>query len=134
MKLLGRVSAVLYRLGIGRRAGATQILLLTTKGAKTAQVRTHPLAWFPDGEEAWLVVASFGGSALHPAWYRNLVAHPEQVSIEVGNRKLRVTPQLLEGPEREDRWGRIVAAAPNFGDYAQRTDRVLPVVRLTPAV
>ena len=58
-------------------------LVLTTTGAKTGQPRETLLGSFPDGDDAWLIVASFGGNAKNPAWYHNLAAHPDQVQIEV---------------------------------------------------
>jgi F420H(2)-dependent quinone reductase len=62
-----------------RRSGdkfqGMDLLYLTTVGAKTGQKRRSTVARLPDGEEAWLVVASAGGSARHPAWYHNIAAH-----------------------------------------------------------
>ena len=55
-------------------------LVLTTTGAKTGQPRETLLGSFPDGDDAWLIVASFGGNAKNPAWYHNLAAHPDQVA------------------------------------------------------
>jgi deazaflavin-dependent oxidoreductase (nitroreductase family) len=55
-------------------------LLLTTVGARTGLRRTVILGGFPDGEDAWLVVASNGGAATHPAWFLNMARHPEQVA------------------------------------------------------
>src|SRR2546425_598349 len=37
-------------------------VLLTTVGARTGHERTHVLGGFPDGEDAWLVVASKDGT------------------------------------------------------------------------
>src|SRR5436305_14279774 len=67
------------------------VLFLTTIGRKSGQPHQTPVAWFPDGDDAWLVVASASGSARNPSWYLNLAAHPDQVSIELPGRKLRVT-------------------------------------------
>ncbi|MDQ6771820.1 MAG: nitroreductase family deazaflavin-dependent oxidoreductase [Candidatus Dormibacteraeota bacterium] len=126
------LNVCLYRLlrGAGMKG---RMLLLTTVGARSGAERTTPLAWFPDGDEAWLIVASAGGSTRHPAWYTNLARNSGRVWIEVGDRKLRVRPESLHGPERAERWQRIVAASPNFAGYERRTDRELPVIRLTPA-
>jgi deazaflavin-dependent oxidoreductase (nitroreductase family) len=78
-----------------RRKGYTfmgmDVLFLTTIGRRTGQRRQTPVAWFPDGEDAWLIVASAAGSAHNPAWYHNLAAHPDQVWIELSQRQLRVT-------------------------------------------
>lgn len=120
-----------------RRKGGTfmgmNVLVLTTVGAKTGQRRETLLGSFPDGDEAWLVVASFGGSAKNPAWYHNLAAHPDQAEVEVDGRRVDVTATQLSGADREAAWERIVAAAPRYAGYATKTDRVIPVIRLTVA-
>jgi deazaflavin-dependent oxidoreductase (nitroreductase family) len=110
------------------------ILVLTTIGARTGTERTHVLGGFPDGPDAWLVVASKGGAATHPAWFINLAKNPDKVWIQVGNRKLRASVEELEGAEREQAYARVVAVAPRYGDYLKKTDREIPVLRLTPAV
>jgi deazaflavin-dependent oxidoreductase (nitroreductase family) len=109
------------------------LLHLTTVGAKTGQKRQIPLARFPDGEDAWLVVASVGGSAHHPAWYHNIAAHPDQVWIEFGGRQLRVTPAQLDGDARAQAWQRITQIQPRYAGYQQKTDRAIPVIRLARA-
>lgn len=89
-----------------RRAGykfqGMNVLFLTTTGRKSGQPRETPVAWFPDGDDAWLVVASAAGTAANPAWYLNMAARPGQVWIELPSRKLRVTPEQLDGPRREE--------------------------------
>jgi deazaflavin-dependent oxidoreductase (nitroreductase family) len=109
------------------------VLFFTTIGSRTGERRETPVAWFPDGESAWLIVASAGGSAHNPAWYHNLAAHPDQVWIELPQRQLRVLPEQLEGADREERWKRIVQAQPRYAKYQEKTDRHLPVIRLVPA-
>jgi deazaflavin-dependent oxidoreductase (nitroreductase family) len=121
----------IYRLLRGR--GMSRMILLTTVGARSGQERTVPLAYFPDGRDAWLIIASAGGDARHPAWYRNLAAHPDRAWIEVGGRRVPVRAESLRGAEREERWMRITARASNFAGYQRSTDREIPVVRLTPA-
>jgi len=108
-------------------------LVLTTTGAKTGQPRETLLGSFPDGDNAWLIVASFGGNAKNPAWYYNLAAHPDQAQIEIGGRKVKVTAGQLTGEERADAWQRIVTASPRYAGYATKTDREIPIIRLTAA-
>src|SRR5205807_5089550 len=43
------------------------LLLLTTKGARTGQTRTNPLAYTRDGDH-FVVIASKGGSPENPDW------------------------------------------------------------------
>jgi deazaflavin-dependent oxidoreductase (nitroreductase family) len=93
----------------------------------------RPWPRFPDGEDAWLVVASAGGSAHHPAWYHNIATHPDQVWIEFGGRQLRVTPTQLDGDARAGAWQRITQLQPRYAGYEQKTDRAIPVIRLSRA-
>jgi len=109
------------------------ILVLTTIGAKTGQERSHILGGFPDGHDAWLIVASKGGAADHPAWFHNIVKNPDQVWVQVGNRKFRANVDSLTGQARVDAYQRVVDVAPNYGPYLKKTDREIPVLRVTPA-
>jgi deazaflavin-dependent oxidoreductase (nitroreductase family) len=124
-------NTAIYRLLGGRGMG--NLGILTTVGAKTGQKRSLPLAVFDGGKGAWWVVASKGGALEHPAWYRNLAKNPDLVELEVGGRRLKVTPQSLHGRERDAAWKTIVERSPNFGAYEKGTDREIPVIRLTPA-
>ena len=120
-----------------RRSGdkfqGMDLLYLTTVGAKTGQKRQSAVARFPDGEDAWLVVASAGGSAHHPAWYHDIAAHPDQVWIEFGGHQLQVTPEQLGGDARAQAWQRITQAQPRYVGYERKTDRAIPVIRLSRA-
>jgi deazaflavin-dependent oxidoreductase (nitroreductase family) len=106
-------------------------LLLTMVGAKTGRMRKQPVAYFPDGEDSWLVVASAAGAARHPAYYINMAKNPERIWIQVGRRKLRVKAESLRGASHEEAWRRIVAQSPGFQAYQDKTDRLIPIVRLT---
>jgi len=101
-------------------------------GAKSGQQRTVPLGGFPDGPDAWLVVASAGGAARHPAWFINMARHPEQIWVEVGKRKFRAHGESLQGERREEALGKIAAISPRYSSYQKKTDREIPIVRLTP--
>jgi len=83
--------------------------------------------------DSWLIVASAGGSAKHPAWYVNLAKNPDKVWVELGAERGRVRavrPESLKGEERERAWEEVVRLAPGYGKYAEQTDRVIPIVRL----
>src|SRR2546430_16098075 len=113
----------------GMFAGAP-ILLLTTIGAKSGERRTMPLAFTRDGD-SYVVIASKGGAPTHPAWFHNLVAHPE-VTIEVGGEKMSATARVAEGEERDRLFRAQAELMPNFDDYQKNTTRVIPVVVLEP--
>ena len=136
LKPLLNVQIARYR----RTAGPTPpvmmgfpVVLLTTTGAKTGHEHTTVLGGFADGDDAWLVVASKSGASTHPHWFINLAKNPDRVWLEVGNRKLRVVPDLLEGASREAALAKIAAIAPRYGEYPKKTDREIPVVRLRAA-
>ena len=124
--------ARLYRAS-GGRIGGHRTLLLTTVGARSGERRIASLRRFEEGSGRWLVVGSKGGAAEHPAWVFNLVRNPNQVWAEVDRDRFKVTPEVLVGEERAAAWRRIVAEAPQFGGYETKTDREIPVVRLTRA-
>jgi deazaflavin-dependent oxidoreductase (nitroreductase family) len=119
------------RRGRGKFMGM-DVLILHTVGRRSGQARETPVAWFADGEDARLIVASGGGSQ-HPDWYANLMAGSDQASIELpGGDAVPVTPHRLDGADREQAWQRIAAAQPRIAKYQSKSDREYPVVRLTP--
>jgi len=129
--LMSGMNALVFRLFSGRLFFGMQLLQLTTIGAKSGQERVTTLAYVPDGDNAWLITGSAGGAASHPAWYFNLARNPDRVWIRVGDRKIRVRPESLRGAERENAYRRFEATTKSYSGYPQRTDREIPVVRLT---
>ena len=131
-KLFVKGHVWLYQSSGGRRGSTMQgrkVLLLTTVGNKSGKSRTVPVVPFFDNGETY-VMASMGGAPEHPAWYKNLRAHPE-VGVQVGPDKWQARAVTVdEGPERDRLWKGIVAQMPNFGQYQQKTTRLIPVVRL----
>ncbi len=134
----GRVVRWVNRFAMGRirRSGGTfmgmNTLILTTVGRKSGQPRSTPVGWFagPD-DDRWIIVASAAGARSNPAWYLNLAAHPDRVTIELAGESIPVTARELHDTERDDTWATITAAAPRFAQYEQKTDRQLPVIELT---
>jgi deazaflavin-dependent oxidoreductase (nitroreductase family) len=108
------------------------LLLLTTTGRKSGLERTTPLGWASDGNGGWLIAASASGAANIPAWYRNLAAAPDQARIEVKGATIPVSAEQLHGAEREAAWETLATAIPRFRGYPKKTDREIPVIRLTP--
>ncbi len=120
-----------------RRSGdkfqGMDLVYLTTVGAKSGQKRQVTVSRFADGADAWLVIASVGGAAVNPAWYHNIAAHPDQVWAEIDGQQIRVNAQQLEGEERDVAWRRISEIQPRYAAYEKKTDRVIPVIRLSRA-
>ncbi|AWE51044.1 nitroreductase/quinone reductase family protein [Streptomyces nigra] len=121
-----------FRANKGRVGGPFEggrLLLLTTTGARTGRPHTTPVAYLPDGGERVLVIASAAGSSKHPAWFHNLVAHPE-VTVESGAFTYPARAVVLQGEERDRAFARAVEADPGWAAYQERTERVIPVVAL----
>jgi deazaflavin-dependent oxidoreductase (nitroreductase family) len=109
-----------------------EVLILNTVGRRSGQPRETPVAWFAGDDGAKLVVAS-GGGDLNPDWHANLVAHPDQASIELpGEDAVAVTPRVLAGAERERAWQVISAANPRMAKYQSKSERQYPIIRLDP--
>ncbi len=104
------------------------LLLLHTTGAKSGQERINPVAYVTDGDRL-VIVASKGGAPTHPQWYHNLLAHP-LVTVEVGTEKFQARAEVVSEPERTRLYAKMVAMMPVFGEYPQKTTRVIPVVAL----
>lgn len=107
--------------------GATMLLLHTT-GARTGAERVHPVLYQAKGEDV-VVFASYAGAPTHPAWYHNLVAHPE-VQVEIGGDTVAMVARVAEGAERDQLWERQKALVPSFAGYEEKTTRQIPVVVL----
>jgi deazaflavin-dependent oxidoreductase (nitroreductase family) len=107
------------------------ILLLTQTGRRTGQPRTTPLIYGTDGDDH-LVIASKGGAPHHPPWYLNLVAHPP-AEIQVRAERLAVTARTASEEEKPRLWQIMTAIWPNFDVYQSRTERIIPLVVLSPA-
>jgi deazaflavin-dependent oxidoreductase (nitroreductase family) len=106
------------------------LLLLHHTGAKSGRSRVNPLAYQSD-DGRYVVFASKGGAPTNPGWYHNLKAHPD-TTIEVGTDTIDVVASEATGEERERLFRTQAERVPQFGDYEKRTDRVIPVIVLTP--
>ena len=104
------------------------VLILTTKGARSGDVRENPLVYSRDGDH-YVIVASKGGAPTHPSWYHNLVKHPE-VTLEVGKEKFEAHAHIAYGDEYERLYTQHAGINPNFHDYRKKTTRKIPVVVL----
>lgn len=104
-------------------------ILLTSIGAKSEQARTNPLVAIPHREGLILVASNFGNTR-HPAWYFNLLAHP-QVEAAVGESRWQGTARLLAGEERAACWEAAAEAYPGYQLYERKAgEREIPVFLL----
>ncbi|WP_432890437.1 nitroreductase/quinone reductase family protein [Kribbella sp. CA-245084] len=118
------------RIGRGSKFMGFDALVLRTIGRKSGEERRTPVGWFPGADGSRLIVASAAGAPKNPAWYYNLAANPE-VLIDIDGTTIAVRAEQLHGAERAEAWERITAAAPRFAEYQVKTDRELPVIKLT---
>jgi deazaflavin-dependent oxidoreductase (nitroreductase family) len=132
-RLMG-VHTTVYRAtngAIGHRVpGAPPTLLLDHVGARSGTHRTSPLVYGEDGENL-ILVASKGGYPKNPAWYHNLMAHPDTI-VQVGPRRLAVHARAARPDERERLWGLMVGVYGGYETYRRRTEREIPLVVLEP--
>lgn len=118
-----------FRANQGKVGGQMEnmpVVLLTMTGAKSGRTITKPLVYTTDGERI-VVIASFAGAPHHPAWYHNLVAHPE-VTLEIGSKRFRARAEVTSGEERRRLFDRQAGQMPIFHDYQKKTSRQIPVV------
>lgn len=115
---------------VGRRLVDNDMLLLTTIGRVTGTSHTVPLLFLDDDPDV-VVIASWGGRPEHPEWFLNLEADP-RVEVELHRRRFHARARILEEPERSTWWDSAVAAHAGYAGYQAKTDRVIPLVRLSP--
>lgn len=113
---------------VGGQFEGANLLLLHTTGAKSGQPRVSPLAYF-DIDGKLIVIGSFAGAPVSPAWVYNLRANPS-ARVEVGTDAFDVTARELPTDERDDLFDKVTAAAPGFAEYQAKTSRVIPLFEL----
>ena len=106
------------------------VLLLNTTGRKSGKPRTVPLLYVRDGD-AFVVVASNGGSDYTPAWWLNLQSDP-QAEVEIGRERTQITARQASFDEHARLWPKFTSGFPGYAKYAAKTARKIPVVILEP--
>ncbi len=133
-KIVTGFHRTVYDLTKGKVTGKAMgmpVLKLTTVGRKSGERRTTMLTSPLVEADEMILVASFGGDDRHPAWYLNLVADPE-VEVEIEGSKHLMRARVADGAERTRLWDAVTAAHTNYADYQHKTDRLIPVVVLSP--
>ena len=105
------------------------LMILTTKGAKSGKPRVAIVTWTRDGD-AYVVAGSKGGAPTDPQWFENIRVNPE-VTIEAEGSTSKARASVAKGADRDKLWERHIARWPEFGEYPKKTDRVIPIARLT---
>jgi deazaflavin-dependent oxidoreductase (nitroreductase family) len=131
-----RIDPVLLKLSGGRVSTfpMAPIVALTVPGRRTGESRTTPLVYFTDEDEVVLIASSFGRER-HPAWYHNVMAHPE-VTLTVDGTDHRYVAREVAGPDRDRLYARAEKLYAGYADYeisAGAAGRTIPVIALRPA-
>ena len=120
-----------FRGGGGKVGGFTDVLLLHHTGARSGTQRVSPLAYQSVGE-GYAVFASKAGAQTNPAWFHNLIAHPD-TTVEVGAETVKVRARVAEPTERDVIYARQAERVPQFAKYEETAaPRKIPVVVLDP--
>ncbi|MEJ3653331.1 nitroreductase family deazaflavin-dependent oxidoreductase [Actinomycetes bacterium KLBMP 9759] len=114
----------------GHEQDGVRTLLLATTGRRTGVPRRNALIYGTSGDD-FVVVASKGGEDDHPAWFTNLQATPS-VGVQVGTRRFTARARVASPAERGPLWATMTGIFPLYDEYAQKTDREIPIVLLTP--
>lgn len=133
IRALSRIHARAYRISKGRildRLAGMPVLLLTTTGRRSGRARTATLTYFRDGGDL-LVIGSFGGSDLPPAWWLNLQRDP-RASVLIGGTTSKVTARAATAGEHDRLWPLVTETYSGYARYQERTARPIPIVLLTP--
>ena len=104
-------------------------LLLTVVGRKSGLPRTTPLLCVPDGD-TWLIAGSYFGGPVMPVWVVNLRTAGE-AGITWDREQIPVVATELHDADRDAAWQVMLRTWPNFARYEERTDRLIPVFRLS---
>jgi deazaflavin-dependent oxidoreductase (nitroreductase family) len=102
------------------------VIIVTMRGNKSGKVRKIALMRVEHNGE-YALVASKGGAPDNPVWYHNLVANPDEVTIQDGPQPFDARVREVSGEERRAWWERAVAAYPPYADYQKKTSREIPV-------
>ncbi len=126
MKAFNRKVIDEWRANDGKLSGPlakSQLILLTTIGARSGKPRTVVLGYRPHGDEL-VAIASDNGAPNDPAWYRNLLANNRTATVELGPEKFEVRARTAR-PEERDEYAPLV----DFLESQQKlTKREIPIV------
>lgn len=136
IKLLAHMQVWVYRLSGGRlwkKFNGGPVALFTMKGRHSGRQRTLPLVYARNGEQV-IIAASLGGMSTHPAWYHNMMAHPE-VEVQEGSHCRSMRVRQANASEEENLWPKLYEVYPDFAEYRERAGMVgrhIPLLVLAP--
>ena len=110
-KIMNKIVIPLYRFRILPLFGfGFRLLLLTTKGRKTGKKRRNPVEYFKIDDVIY-IVSGYGDKAF---WYKNIVANPNDVIVQVGFRSFHAKIDIIEGKDLEDFFRWLVVEKPKY--------------------
>jgi deazaflavin-dependent oxidoreductase (nitroreductase family) len=133
IRAMSRAHGGVYRVSGGRflgRVAGMPVLLLTTTGRRSGRLRTATLTYFREGGDL-VVIGSFGGSDLPPAWWLNLQRDP-RASVLIGRTTFRAEARAATAEDHDRLWPLVTKTNPGYAHYEKRTARPIPIVLLTP--
>jgi deazaflavin-dependent oxidoreductase (nitroreductase family) len=107
-------------------------VIVVNRGVRSGQLHRTPLMRVEAGGR-YLAVGSKGGAPKNPAWVANLRAD-SHVEVWDGPARGDYVAREITGEERASWWDRAVAAFPPYAEYQERTERLIPVFLLEPAL
>ena len=128
IKAMTRVHVFLNRLTGGRLFNSIRgvdVCFVTMTRARSRGTLTIPVMYVPY-REGVLLVASLGGAPRSPAWYHNLVKHPE-IEVRYRGRRMKLSARLAEPEEKSKLWPICDQHYAPYADYRKRTARDIPI-------
>ena len=114
---------------IGGQMGKFKVLILTTKGRKSGKIHSNAVGYF-ERDGGYVIVASNAGRVNNPGWYYNIKDKPDDVSIQVMDKNMKVKPEILSGERRKNIYSWVASIAPRYGEYEKKTNREIQLVFL----
>jgi deazaflavin-dependent oxidoreductase (nitroreductase family) len=137
MHTFWRLHRWLYRLSGGRFLWTPSskrgwgALHLTAIGRKSGDERSVIVGYLEDGPNL-VVLAMNGWDEGHPAWWLNLMEHPDAVVRLAHQAPRPVRARAAVGEERDRLWGHLAAVDPGIDALAARRATKADVVVLEP--
>ncbi len=112
--------APLYKLRVLPLLGVSnQIMLLTTKGRKSNEMRDTPIGYFRIDD----IIHVFSGWGKEANWYKNIMACPGEVYVQIGFRRFHALAELVQDPQELQRIiERLVRQDPRGAGYLMGWD------------
>ncbi|WP_028936855.1 nitroreductase family deazaflavin-dependent oxidoreductase [Pseudonocardia spinosispora] len=114
----------------GHENNGLHVLVIATTGRRSGRPRRNCLIYGRSGDD-YVVVASKGGDDKDPDWLTNLLADPS-VGVQAGTDRFTAHARVASEAERAPLWTRMARIFPLYEEYAQKTERTIPIVLLTP--